>query len=132
MAERRGAALDALAGLGTGGVLLITSVIVLGPPNLGAAGQFLSDSYPSMRSALAFLSLLCYGVVLAALAVAVVRALRTAAGGRGISRGVRAFALVLAGVILLSLSVVNRVDTGGGICCGGGAQQIREAASLAR
>ena len=132
MAERRRAAFRALAGLGMGGVLLVTSVIALGPPDLGAAGQFLSGSYPSMASALAFLSLLCYGVVLTAVTVALVRALRTAAGGRGISRGVRAIALVLAGVILLSLSVVNRVDTGGGICCGGGAQQIQEAASLAR
>jgi hypothetical protein len=131
LAERRRAAVGVLAGLGAAGVLLAASVIALGPPNFGAARQFLSDSYPSMASAVAFLSLLCYAVVLAAVAVALIRALRMAAGG-GISRSVRAIALVLAGLVLLSLSVVNRVDTGGGICCGGGAQQIREAASLAR
>ena len=131
MADRRRNAAAVVAGLGAAGVLLAASIIALGPPNFGAAGQFLSGAYPSMASAVAFLSLLCYAVVLTAVAVALIRVLRMAAGG-GISRSVRAIALVLAGLVLLSLSVVNRVDTGGGICCGGGAQQIREAATLAR
>jgi hypothetical protein len=121
-----------LAGIGAGGVLLAASLIALGLPDFGLAGQFLSGSYPSVASAVAFLSLLCYAVVLAAVVMALAGALRLTAGGKGVSRSVRDAALVLAGVILLSLSVVNRVDTGGGICCGGGAQQIREAASLAR
>jgi hypothetical protein len=131
LADRRRNAAAVVAGLGAAGVLLAASIIALGPPNFGAAGQFLSGAYPSMASAVALLSLLSYAVVLASVTVALVRALRMAAGGRGMSRSVRAIALVLAGVILLSLSVVNRVDSGGGICCGGGAQQIREAASLA-
>ena len=121
-----------LAGIGAGGVLLAASLIALGLPDFGLAGQFLSGSSPSVASAVAFLSLLCYAVVLAAVVMALAGALRLTAGGKGVSRSVRDAALVLAGVILLSLSVVNRVDTGGGICCGGGAQQIREAASLAR
>jgi hypothetical protein len=128
----RHSATEVLAGIGAGGLLLAASVIALGLPNLGLAGQFLSGSYPSVASAVAFLSLLCFAVVLAAVAMALAGALRLAAGGEGVSRSVRDAALVIAGVILLSLSVVNRVDTGGGICCGGGAQQIREAASLAR
>lgn len=131
MADRHSAT-EVLAGIGAGGLLLAASVIALGLPNLGLAGQFLSGSYPSVASAVAFLSLLCFAVVLAAVAMALAGALRLAAGGEGVSRSVRDAALVIAGVILLSLSVVNRVDTGGGICCGGGAQQIREAASLAR
>jgi hypothetical protein len=125
-------AVGALAGLAMGGVLLAASVLTLGLPNVGLAGQFLSGAYPSMPSALAFLSLLCYAVVLGAVTVAVVRGLRMATGVRSAGRTARAIAFVLAGVILLSLSVVNRVDTGGGICCGGGAQQIQEAAALAR
>lgn len=132
MAEHRRAVAGVMAGLATGGLLLGASVITLGLPNLGLAGQFLSGSYPSTQSAVAFLSLVCYAVVLAAVAVAVVRGLRMAAGGRSTSRGIRAIALVLAGAVLLSLSVVNRVDTGSGICCGGGVQQVKEAASLAR
>jgi hypothetical protein len=132
LADQRRAVAGVLAGLATGGVLLGASVITLGLPDFGLAGQFLSGSYPSMQSAVAFLSLVCYAVVLAAVAVAVVRGLRMAAGGRGMSGSVRAIALVLAGVVLLSLSVVNRVDSGNGICCGAGVQQVKEAASLAR
>ncbi|MGD1053689.1 MAG: hypothetical protein ABR950_07645 [Candidatus Dormibacteria bacterium] len=132
MAEQRRTVAGAVAGLASGGVLLGASAVTLGPPNLGLAGQFLSGSYPSMQSAVAFLSLVCYAVVLTAVALALVRGLRMAVRGTGTSRSIRAIALVLAGVVLLSLSVVNRVDGGGGICCGGGTQQIREAASLAR
>lgn len=132
MAEHRRAVAGVMAGLASGGLLLGASVITLGLPNLGLAGQFLSGSYPSTRLAVAFLSLVCYAVVLAAVAVAVFRGLRMAAGGGSTSRGIRAIALVLAGAVLLSLSVVNRVDTGSGICCGGGVQQVKEAASLAR
>ncbi len=113
-------------------MLLAASAITLGVPNFGLAGQFLSGSYPSMQSAVALLSLLCYAVVGTAVAVALFRGFRLATGGRGTSRGIRAIALVLAGVVLLSLSVFNRVDTGSGICCGGGVQQVREAESLAR
>ncbi len=132
MAEPRRAVAGVMAGLAMGAVLLGASVITLGPPDLGLAGQFLSGSYPSTQSAVALLSLVCYAVVLAAVAVAVFKGLRMAAGRRGTSRGIRAIALVLAGAVLLSLSVVNRVDTGSGICCGGGVQQVKEAASLAR
>jgi hypothetical protein len=132
LVEHRRAVAGVMAGLASGGLLLGASMITLGLPNLGLAGQFLSGSYPSTRLAVAFLSLVCYAVVLAAVAVAVFRGLRMAAGGRSTSRGIRAIALVLAGAVLLSLSVVNRVDTGSGICCGGGVQQVKEAASLAR
>lgn len=132
MAEHRRAVAGVMAGLASGGLLLGASMITLGLPNLGLAGQFLSGSYPSTQSVVAFLSLVCYAVVLAAVAVAVFRGLRMAAGGGSTSRGIRAIALVLAGAVLLSLSVVNRVDTGSGICCGGGVQQVKEAASLAR
>jgi hypothetical protein len=132
LAKQPRAVPGAIAGLAAGGVLLSASVITLGVPNLALAGGFLDGSYPSMQSAIAFLSLLCYVVVGAAVAVAILSGLRMASGGRGTSRGIRAIALVLAGVILLSLSVISRVDTGNGICCGGGAQQVREAESLAR
>jgi hypothetical protein len=132
LAEHRRAVAGVMAGLASGGLLLGASMITLGLPNLGLAGQFLSGSYPSTQSVVAFLSLVCYAVVLAAVAVAVFRGLRMAAGGGSTSRGIRAIALVLAGAVLLSLSVVNRVDTGSGICCGGGVQQVKEAASLAR
>jgi hypothetical protein len=70
-----------MAGLASGGLLLGASMITLGLPNLGLAGQFLSGSYPSTQSVVAFLSLVCYAVVLAAVAVAVFRGLRMAAGG---------------------------------------------------
>jgi hypothetical protein len=115
-----------------GAVLLAASALTLGLPNLNLAGQFLGGAYPSMASALAFLSLLCYAVVLAAVVGAVVRGLRAVAGGRDANRGLRAVVFVIVGAVLLTMSVINRVDSGGGICCGEGAQQIQEAASLAR
>ncbi len=132
LAEPRRPVAGVIGGLSTGGALLGAAVITLGSPNLGLAAQFLSGSYPSTRSAVAFLSMVCYAAVLAAVAVAVFDGLRMFTGGRGTNRGIRALALVLAGAVLLSLSVVNRVDTGSGICCGGGVQQVKEAASLAR
>ena len=132
MAEHRRAVAGVMAGLASGGLLLGASMITLGLPNLGLAGQFLSGSYPSTQSVVAFLSLVCYAVVLAAVAVAVFRGLRMAAGGGSTSRGNRAIPMFVAGAVILSLSVVNRVDTGSGICCGGGVQQVKEAASLAR
>ena len=132
MADRRRGVAEALWGLGVAGFLLAASVVTLGIPDFGKAGAFLSGAYPSVSSAIALLSLLCYAVVLAAVVLAVVRGLRLATAGRRTSRTVRSIVFVLAGMILLSLSIVNRVDPGGGICCGGGSQQVREAASLAR
>jgi hypothetical protein len=115
-----------------GGILVAASVVTLGPPDFGLAGQFLNGAYPSMASAVAFLSLLCYAVVLGACVLAVIRGLRMVAAGRGTGRGARAIAFVLAGTILLGLSVASRLDTGGGMCCGGGSRQVQEAAALAR
>ena len=132
LANRHGATGAAALGFLTAGMLLVTSVLTLGPPDLTSAGQFLAGSYPSMTSAVAFLSLVCYTVVLGAVGLAVIGGLRMATRGRSGGRTTRAIALILAGAVLLSLSVVNRVDSGGGICCGGGPQQVREAVSLAR
>ena len=118
--------------MATGGGLLAAAAVTLGWPDLRLAGQFLGGSYPSMASAVAFLSLLCYAVVLGSVAVVMVSALRTVVRGRVAGRNVRATACVVVGVVLLSLSVISRLDAGGGICCGGGARQVQEAVSLAR
>jgi len=125
--------MGAISAVALGAVLLGCSALTLGWPDLRLAGQFLGGAYPSMASAVAFLSLLCYAVALGAVAVVVVSALRTVGRGRAVrSRTVRATACVLVGVILLSISVVGRIDTARTICCGGGARHIQEAASLAR
>lgn len=81
MAERRGLVADSLIALILGGALLVASLLALGPPDVGLAGQFLSGSYPSMPTAVACLSLLCYAAVVSVAAVAVIGGARTA--GRG-------------------------------------------------
>ncbi len=132
MADQGGGVVSAVGGTVMAGVLISASALALGPPNLTLAGDFIGGAYPSMPSALAFLSLLCYTVALGGAGVAVAGGMRMAIGRRNVGRSARAVALVLAGVVLLGLSVVNRLDTGGGFCCGGGPQQVREAVSLAR
>jgi hypothetical protein len=132
LADRHDEVAGALAGLAIAGVLVAASALTLGPPNLPTAGGFLSGSYPSMASAVAFVSLLCYTVVLGVVGLAVIRGLLMVKQGRSVGRTARAATLLVVGLVLLSLSVVNRVDSGDGICCGGGAQQVREAVSLAR
>jgi len=115
-----------------GAALLVASLLALGPPDMGLAGQFLSGSYPSMPSAVACLSMLCYVAVTVVVVVATIGGARATSRGRHSGRAIRAIAFVLAGAVLLSLSVVNRVGSGGAICCGGGSRQVQEASSLVR
>ncbi len=132
LAERRGSVGDSLIGLLMGGALLVASLVALGPPDFGLAGQFLSGSYPSMPAAVAFLSLLCYATVVAVVALGLIGGVRATSGGIRSGRAIRAIAVILAGAVLLGLSVVNRVEGGGTICCGGGSRQVQEASSLVR
>jgi len=132
LAERRGLVADSLIALILGGALLVASLLALGPPDVGLAGQFLSGSYPSMPTAVACLSLLCYAAVVSAAAVAVIGGARTAGRGRGSRRTIRGVAFILAGAVLLCLSVVNRIEGGSAICCGGGSPQAQEVSSLVR
>jgi hypothetical protein len=113
-------------------VLLGASLLTLGVPDLGLAGQFLGGAYPSPASALAFLSITFDLALVGAACVAFVGAGRDRGGRRGLPPTVRAVAFVLAGAILLGMGIAQRVDTGGGFCCGNGPQQVREAESLAR
>jgi len=132
LVDRRRLGANSLIGLLMGGVLAAASLVTLGTPNIGLAVQFLSGSYPSMPSAIAFLSLLCYAAVLGVVAVAVIGGARATRGGRRSGRATRAVAVLLAGALLLCWSVVNRVEGGGAICCGGGSQQVQEASALVR
>lgn len=125
-----------MAGVLLAGGLAAASALTLGAPDPALAGTFLAGSYPSTASAVAFLALLCYGLVGCAALAVVVAAVREASGGRSTGRAsgrdARAACFVVAGLALLGLSVVNRVETGSGICCGAGPQQVQEAAALAR
>jgi hypothetical protein len=121
-----------IAGLAMTGVMVAASVLTLGIPNLSLAGQFLGGSYPTVASAVALCSLVCYVMVTLAVALALAGALRRRAGWWARGRTLRAVTLVAAGAVLLGLSVASRFETGAGICCGSGSQQIQEVASLAR
>ncbi|MGO8685867.1 MAG: hypothetical protein ACLQT7_01595 [Candidatus Dormibacteria bacterium] len=132
MADHHGGVASKLAAVAIAAVLVATSALTLGPPNLTMAGDFLSGGFPSMAAAVAFLSLLCYTVVLGVAGVALVGGLRMRTRGRRGGPTSRAAAVVLAGAVLLGLSVANRAASGGAICCGGGPQQVREVVSLAR
>jgi hypothetical protein len=112
--------------------LLAVSVLTLGIPNFGLAGQFMAGGYPSAASGVAVASMFLDGVLVGAAGVAAMCSVRGAAGGWVRRPSLSAMALVVVGAILLGLSVAQRVDSGGAYCCGGGPQQVREAASLAR
>lgn len=113
-------------------ILVGASLLTLGMPNLALAAEFLGGAYPSLGSALALLSAMFDFALLGAAGVALTGTVRGGGRGRLLSPSLRAAALVLAGAILLGLSVLQRVDAPGTFCCGGGQQQVREAASLAR
>ena len=136
LVERRRPPLAAIAGASLGVGLVAVSVVTLGAPDLAMAWSFLAGAYPSTASVVAFLSLVCYAVVGSAALVAVVVAVRAAVGERSTRRAARRRGrsawFVVAGLALLGLSVVNRVETGSRMCCGAGPQQVQEAAALAR
>ncbi len=129
MRPRPGSAFPTVA---FGAVLLAVSGLALGIPNLGVVAQFLGGGYPTVQSAIAISSILSYAAVLVAAGVTMARALVTGAPAWKKRRGLRSATLVLFGAVLLALSLVSRIDGGAGFCCGGGAQQVREAVSLAR
>ena len=123
---------QALAGGAVALVLLGASVATLGVPDLGLAGQFLGGGYPSPASALASLSIIFDAILLGAAWLAFSGAARARGGKGGGPPTLRALAFVVAGVILLGMSIAQRTDTEGGFCCGNGQHQVREAKSLAR
>ena len=131
MAERR-SPVAAVAGLLMSTLLLAAAWLTLGMPNLGLAGDFLSGGYPIVQSAVALAAIICYAVVVASALLAAALAFRSGAEWLARARGWRAVAFILAGAVLLGLSLVSRCSTPQVICCGGGVHQIQEAASLAR
>jgi len=118
--------------LGMSAALTAASVVTLGAPNLGLARQFLTGGYPSLAGAVALCSLICYACVALASVVVLAGAVRSGSRGWRRRQAVRAVTLIVTGAALLSLSLVGRVAATGDLCCGGGHQQIQEAASLAR
>lgn len=132
MTERRRAASGVIAELLVIALLVTASALTLGAPNLGLAVQLLGGAYPTVASAIALCSVICYAVVALAAATTLVRALRSGAGPRARGRSLRAAACIAVGAALLALSLTARAQVGGGICCAGGARQAQEAAALAR
>lgn len=113
-------------------LVVAASVLTLGEPDLGLAGGFLEGSYPSVASAVALCSVICYAVVAVAATATIVEALRAATAVPGRGRSLRAAALIVAGAGLLAVSLAARAQAGAGICCGGGPRQTQEAAALVR
>jgi hypothetical protein len=132
MTQRRRAASGAIAGIAMIVPVVAASVVTLGAPDLGLAGGFLEGSYPSVASAVALCSVICYAVVAVVATATLVEALRSGAAMPGRGRSLRAAALIVVGAVLLAVSLVARAQAGAGICCGGGPRQIHEAATLVR
>ena len=132
MTQRRRAASGAIAGIAMTVLVVAASVRTLGAPDLGLAGGFLEGSYPSVASAVALCSVICYAVVAVAATATIVEALRTGTAVSGRGRSLRAAGLIVAGAALLAISLAARAQAGAGICCGGGPRQTQEAAALVR
>lgn len=122
----------ALAWLGMGAGLLVATTLALGLPDLRLAGGLLAGGYPTLTSAVAFVSLLCYIAVFAVLLVAGAWAVRSGRGWPLPLRPGLAVAFLVVGAVLLGLSVAGRLGGGGQLCCGGSPAQLHEAVSLVR
>jgi hypothetical protein len=112
--------------------LLLATVFTLGLPDLGLAGGLLSGAYPTLASAVALASLICYLALLTVLVLSVTQVVRTGLAGLLAIRPALALAFLIAGAVLLSLSVAGRLDGGGNLCCGASPQLVHEATSLVR
>jgi hypothetical protein len=117
--------------LAMSGGLVAAAVVALGAPDLGQAGELLGGAYPTVRSAIALLSVICYAAVLG-VAIAVAVSATRRGSGRVRASTARAGLFALAGVILLVMSIASRIGEGERLCCGTGAHQVQEVISLAR
>ncbi len=125
-------AATALSWLGMGAGLLVATVVALGLPNVGLATGLLSGAYPTVTSAVAFASLLCYVAVLGVLLLGGICLARSGPRWLLPLRPSLAIAFLVAGILLLGISVAGRLASGGQLCCGGSPAQIHEAVSLVR
>jgi uncharacterized membrane protein len=97
---------------------LVLVVVLLGPPNLAAAGEYFSGQLPGERATLALASLLVWIVAVALAVVAIVGGLRRIRAHRVATRHARAVAVLL-GLCLLGFGLAHRF--GGDVysqCCG--------------
>lgn len=96
---------------------LVVVAVVLGVPNLGAAGGFLSGGYPTGTTVVAASTALLWLALFAATVVLAVRLLRHLAVTVRWRRLLAGLALV-ASLALLSLGVLRHVTSSYSMCCG--------------
>lgn len=113
-------------------VVISATVVVLGMPDFGLAGEFLSGAYPSTAAALALVSIFCWLLILAFVVGIVVVAFKGASESQlVVRRWTRAVTFCLAGGIVLAVGVYRHASVSYSMNCDACQQRISEATQLA-
>ncbi len=113
--------------------MFMAAWLVLRPPDVGLATAFFAMSVPTLASGDAMMSLLAWMAVAIAVSgttIVVFRRVSKSHAGHP-PTSFAAFLLVI-GLLLLTISGVQRALPSASVCCGSGSANIREAMQLAR
>jgi len=113
-------------------IVLAATVVTLGAPDFGLAGQFLSGDYPSTAAALALVSIICWLLIVAFVVAIVAVAFKGATEHQLlIRRWARGVTFCLAGGIVLAVGVYRHASVSYSMTCDHCQQRISEATQLA-
>lgn len=113
--------------------MLAAAWLVLGPPEIAHASAFFGSGIPTLAAGEAVMILLAWLTVLIAACVTLMPLFRGIARlPRGRHSTALAALLLVIGLMLLTVSAVQRALPSGLVCCGSGSTDLREAIQLAR
>lgn len=112
--------------------ILVSSWFVLGAPDLVRSAAFFDGAIPTLDDGEAVMALLAWSVVLVVVAGALMSIGRSVWQSRFARYpSARASLFLVAGLLLLAVSAVNRSLPSASVCCGSGHRAIQEAIQLA-
>lgn len=113
--------------------MLVAAWLVLRPPDVGQAIAFFAMGVPSLTSGEAMMSLLAWMAVVIAVSGTTISVFRRISKSNA-DHPPSSFAvfLLVIGLLLLTISGVQRALPSASVCCGSGSANIREAMQLAR
>jgi hypothetical protein len=114
-------------------MMLASTWVVLGLPDLGRSSAFFDSGIPTLDSGEAVMVLLAWMVVLTAVITVLVSMMRKVASTpHAHATSALAGVLLAVALVLFVVSAVHRLLPPASICCGSGPAEIREAIHLAQ
>lgn len=114
-------------------VMLEAAWQVLGPPEIGRAISFLDGGIPTLNEGEAVTALIAWAVILVASAAALAGVMSAIGWARLLAQpSARAAMFLVAGLLLLAVSAIQRAVPTTLVCCASGPSYVREAIQLAR